>query len=58
MRTRDNQIILRLTEDEYAELKARVARTPLSMQAYLRDVIRNIQPKERIQYQLQGFGTT
>ena len=41
-----------LTEEEYTELKARVARTPLSMQAYLRDVICNIQPKERIQYDL------
>ena len=52
MRTRDKQILLRLTDKEYAELKARVARTPLSMQAYLRDVIQNIQPRERIQYDL------
>ena len=52
MRRRNRPIMIWLTEEEYTELKARVARTPLSMQAYLRDVIRNIQPKERIQYDL------
>ena len=38
MRTRDKQIILRLTEKEYDELKANVAKTNLSMQAYLRTI--------------------
>ena len=52
MRRRNKQITIWLTEEEYAELKVRVARPPLSMQAYLRDVIQNIQPKERIQYDL------
>ena len=52
MRKRNRQIMIWLTDEEHAELKARVARTPLSMQAYLRDVIRNIQPRERIQYDL------
>ena len=46
MRTRDKQIILRLTEKEYDELKANVAKTNLSMQAYLRTIIAGIQPKE------------
>ena len=48
MRTRDKQIILRLTEQEYEELKANVAKTNLSMQAYLRTIIAGIQPKERV----------
>ena len=48
MRTRDKQIILRLTEKEYDELKANVAKTNLSMQAYLRTIIAGIQPKERV----------
>ena len=39
MRTRDKQIILRLTEQEYDELKANVAKTNVSMQAYLRTII-------------------
>ena len=52
MRRRNRQIMIWLTEEEYAELKVSVSRTPLSMQAYLRDVIRNIHPKERIQYEL------
>ena len=48
MRTRDKQIILRLTEQEYYELNANVAKTNLSMQAYLRTIIADIQPKERV----------
>ena len=48
MRTRDKKIILRLTEKEYDELKANVAKTNLSMQAYLRTIIAGIQPKERV----------
>ena len=48
MRTRDKQIILRLTEKEYDELKANVAKTSLSMQAYLRTIIAGTQPKERV----------
>lgn len=48
MRTRDKQIILRLTEKEYDELKVNVAKTNLSMQAYLRTIIAGIQPKERV----------
>ena len=47
MRTRDKQIILRLTEQEYDELKANVAKTNLSMQAYFRTIIAGRQPKER-----------
>ena len=34
MRTRNKQIILRLTEKEYDDLKANVAKTSLTMQAY------------------------
>ena len=52
MRTRDKQILLRLTEKEYDDLKANVAKTSLTMQAYLREVIQNIQPRERILYDL------
>ena len=48
MRNRNKQITLWLTEKEYAELKALVAKTNLSMQAYLRAVINGIQPKERV----------
>ena len=48
MRTRDKQIILRLTEQEYDELKANVAKTNLSMQAYLRTIIAGVQPKKRV----------
>lgn len=52
MRKRNKEIILWLTEEEYARLKERVAKTPLTMQAYLRNVIRNIQPRERVQFDL------
>ena len=52
MRKRNKEIILWLTEEEYAQLKERVAKTPLTMQAYLRNVIRNIQPRERVQLDL------
>ena len=48
MRTRDKQIILRLTEKEYDDLKANVAKTSLTMQAYLRTIIAGTQPKERV----------
>ena len=48
MRNRNKQITLWLTEKEYAKLKALVAKTNLSMQAYLRAVINGIQPKERV----------
>ena len=48
MRNRNKQITLWLTEKEYAELKALVTKTHLSMQAYLRAVINGIHPKERI----------
>ena len=48
MRNRNKQITLWLTEKEYAELKALIAKTNLSMQAYLRAVINGIQPKERV----------
>ena len=48
MRTRDKQIILRLTEKEYEDLKANIAKTHLSMQAYLRTIIAGTQPKERV----------
>ena len=52
MRTRDKQIILRLTEKEYDDLKANVAKTSLTMQAYLRTIIAGTQPKERVQMNL------
>ena len=48
MRTRDKQIILRLTEKEYDELQANVAKTTLSMQAYLRPILAGIHPKDRV----------
>ena len=48
MRTRDKQITLWLTEKEYEGLKANVAKTNLSMQAYLRTVIAGMKPKERV----------
>ena len=52
MRTRNKEIVLWLTEDEYTQLKACVAKTPLSMQEYLRTVLRGVQPKERVPYDL------
>ena len=48
MRTRDKQIILRLTEKEYDELKTNVAKTGLTMQAYLRTIIAGTRPRERV----------
>ena len=48
MRTRDMQIILRLTEKEYDELKTNVAQTGLTMQAYLRTIIAGTRPRERV----------
>ena len=52
MRTRNKEIVLWLTEDEYTQLKACVAKTPLTMQEYLRTVLRGVQPKERVPYDL------
>ena len=64
MRTRNKQIILRLTEKEYDDLKANVAKTSLTMQAYLRTIIAGTQPKERVpmnlietQQELQNVNT-
>lgn len=48
MRKRNKQITLWLTEEEYAELKTRVAKTSLSMQSYLRTLIAGVHPKERV----------
>ena len=48
MRTRDKQILLRLTEKEYDELKTNVAKTGLTMQAYLRTIIAGTRPRERV----------
>ena len=47
MRKRNNEIVLWLTNDEYSRLKKQVAKTDLSVQAYLRLMIENIHPKER-----------
>ncbi len=47
MRRRNKEIVLWFTEDEYSSLKKQVGKTGLSMQAYFRLLIRQIQPKEK-----------
>ena len=47
MRRRNKEIVLWLTEDEYSSLRKQVVKTGLSMQAYFRQLIRKIQPKEK-----------
>ena len=45
MRKRAREVMLWLSEDEYNILKKNVEKTGLSMQAYLRKVIKGVQPK-------------
>ena len=45
MRKRTREVMLWLSEDEYNLLKKNVDKTGLSMQAYLRKVIKGVQPK-------------
>lgn len=45
MRKRTKEVMLWLTEDEYNTLKKNVGKTGLSMQAYLRKLIKGGQPK-------------
>lgn len=45
MRKRTREVMLWLTEEEYRTLKKNVEKTGLSMQAYLRKLIKGIQPK-------------
>ena len=47
MRHRNREIIIWLTDDEYSCLKKNVAKTGLTIQAYFRCLMRNIQPKEQ-----------
>ena len=46
MRRRNKQINLRLSADEYDRLKKDVMKSGLTVQTYLRLLIRQIQPKE------------
>ncbi len=46
MRRRNKQINLRLSADEYDKLKKDVMKSGLTVQTYLRLLIRQIQPKE------------
>ena len=45
MRKRTKEVMLWLTEDEYNTLKKKVEKTGLSMQAYLRKMVNEVQPK-------------
>lgn len=54
MRQRNKQIIIRLTENEYCHLKKNVEKTGLTIQAYFRMLMKNIQPKERPPMDLIG----
>ena len=47
MRRRNREIIIWLTDDEYSRLRKNVARTGLTLQAYFRYLMDNIQPKEK-----------
>ena len=47
MRRRNREIIIWLTDDEYSRLRKNVARTGLTLQAYFRHLMENIQPKEK-----------
>lgn len=47
MRTRNNQILLRLSDDEFAQFRSRVQKTGLSQEAYLRILISGRIPKEK-----------
>lgn len=47
MRRRNREIIIWLTEDEYHHLKKKVAKTGLTIQAYFRKLMKDIQPKEQ-----------
>lgn len=46
MRKRNREVILWLTEDEYDRLKRNSKKTGLSVQAYLRKLLAQIQPRE------------
>lgn len=47
MLKRNREVLLWLTEKELADLKKNAGRCGLSVQAYLRKLLSNIQPKER-----------
>ena len=47
MRSRKKEIILWLSDEEYEKLKTQVAKTGLSMQSYLRTILKQVRPKER-----------
>ena len=63
MRSRKNQILFYLNDDELACFKKKIEKTGLSREAYIRKIIRNITPKEMpdadfhsILYQLRMIG--
>ena len=47
MNKRSREVMIWLSDDEYAILKSKVGRTGLSMQSYLRSLIADVQPKEK-----------
>jgi hypothetical protein len=47
MQRRNNQIIIRLDDDELAKFKRKVAKSGLSQSAYVRFLIRGLEPKDR-----------
>lgn len=46
MRKRNKAIIIRLTENEYSDLKKNVAKTGLTTQAYFRKLMADLRPAE------------
>jgi len=63
MPTRKNQIIVRLSDDELARFKAKVKKSGLSQEGYLRTIIKGYCPREKpddrfyvVMRQLAGLG--
>lgn len=47
MRTRNRTVLLRLTDGELARLRALVAKSSLSQEAYLRALIAGVRPRDK-----------
>lgn len=47
MRMRNRTVLLRLTDDELSRLRALVARSGLSQEAYLRSLIAGLRPRDK-----------
>lgn len=47
MRTRNRAVLLRLTDDELARLRALVKRSGLSQEAYLRSLVAGLRPRDK-----------